>query len=166
MSEIQIREYQTQDLEGCRELWEELTIWHREIYDDPTIGGANPGLYFDTHLGKAGPEHLLVALDGGTVVGLTGYIPAEGEAEVEPLVVRRSHRGRGIGTMLMEALVRRLEGAGIKYLNVRPVARNVKAIEFFREHGFDKLGRVELFIDFTGGSWKKGLKLFDMDFEW
>ncbi len=166
MSEIQIREYRTQDLDGCRELWEELTVWHREIYDDPTIGGANPGLYFDTHLEKAGPEHLLVALDGAKVVGLTGYLLSEGEAEVEPLVVRKTHRGMGIGTMLIDALVKRVESTGLKYLNVRPVTRNVKAIEFFRSHGFDKMGRVELFIDFTGSRWKKGLELLDMDFEW
>jgi ribosomal protein S18 acetylase RimI-like enzyme len=166
LSEIQIRGYQGKDLEGCREIWEELTAWHREIYDDPTIGGLNPGLYFDIHLEKAGPDHLLVALDGGTVVGLTGYLLVEGDAEVEPLVVRKTHRGRGIGTMLLDALVRRLESTGVKYLSVRPVIRNVKAIEFFRTHGFDKLGRVELFIDYTGNLWKKDLKLFDMDFEW
>lgn len=166
MAEIQIREYQGQDLNGCRELWEELTAWHREIYSDPTIGGENPGLYFDTHLAKAGPKHLFVALDGDDVVGLAGYLLVEGEAEVEPLVVRNTHRGRGIGTMLLDAVVRRLEGTGIKSLTVRPVMRNVRAIEFFRKRGFDKLGRVELFIDYTGSNWKKDLKLFDLEFEW
>ena len=164
--DVEIRSYREEDKEACRELWKELTLWHREIYDDSSIGGNEPGLYFDEHLAKAGPDHLFVAVCGGAVVGLTGYIMMGSEAEVEPLVVSTEFRGRGIGTLLLEEVARRLKGTGIRYLNVRPVTRNIKALEFFRSHGFDKLGRIELFIDYTGQEWKKDLKLFDMEFEY
>jgi len=53
MSGIEIREYQEKDRDACRRLWRELTVWHRDIYSDPTIG-AEPGLYFDEHLAKTG----------------------------------------------------------------------------------------------------------------
>ncbi len=165
MSRIKIRGYEDKDKAGCRKLWEELTVWHREIYGDPNIGGSDPGLYFDTHLSKAGPEHLLVALHGETPVGLAGYLLANNEAEVEPLVVSAKYRGRGIGTLLLDEIVRRLEESDINYLSVRPVMRNTKAIGFFRNHGFNKLGHVELFMDFTGQDWKKDIKLLGMEFE-
>jgi len=47
---------------------------------------------------------------------------------------------------------------------VRPVARNKRALEFFRSRGFNKIGRVELFVDYTGKDWKEDLKLFDLEF--
>lgn len=164
MDEIEVRGYRDGDRDACRRLWEELTVWHREIYGDPGIGGAEPGLYFDKHLAKTGPEHLLVAVAGDKVVGLAGYLVEDEEIEVEPLVVTGSHRGRGIGSMLLDAVVKRFERTGIKSLTVRPVMRNTKALEFFRSRGFDKVGRIELFIDYTGGSWKKDLRLFELDF--
>ena len=164
LDEIEVRGYCDGDRDACRRLWEELTVWHREIYCDPRIGGAEPGLYFDEHLAKTGSEHLFVAVAGGRIVGLVGYLVEDEEVEVEPLVVTRSHRGRGIGSMLLDAAVKRLERTGIKFLTVRPVVRNTKALELFRTRGFDKVGRVELFIDYTGGSWKKDLRLFELDF--
>ena len=164
MGEIEVRGYREGDRDACRRLWEELTVWHREIYGNPAIGGPEPGLHFDEHLVKAGPERLLVAVAGGTIVGLVGYLVAEEEVEVEPLVVSGSYRGRGIGSMLLDAVVKRIEGTGIKFLTVRPVMRNIKALEFFRSRGFDKVGRIELFVDYTGGNWKKDLRLFEFDF--
>jgi GNAT superfamily N-acetyltransferase len=164
LTEIEVRTYQEMDREVCRRLWEELVAWHAEIYNDPGIGGPTPGLHFDKHLEEAGPDHLLVAVIDGKVVGLIGYLVAEEEVEVEPLIVSGSFRGRGVGSVLLDAVVKRVEGSGVKFLNVRPVARNLKALEFFRKRGFDKIGRVELFIDYTGGTWKEDLRLFDLDF--
>jgi len=164
LGKITVRQYAEKDKAACRELWAELTQWHRDIYGDQTIGGTDPGLYFDEHLKKAGPEHILVAVDGRKIVGLTGYLVMEEEIEVEPLIVAASHRGRGIGTKLLESLIAQVRGTGIKFLNVRPVARNKRALEFFRSRGFNKIGRVELFVDYTGKDWKEDLKLFDLEF--
>lgn len=164
MDEVEVREYQEKDRDACRQLWKELTIWHRRIYNDSSIGGPEPGLYFDKHLAKTGPDHLLVAVTGAKVVGLVGYLVFDEEIEIEPLVVAESWRGKGTGKMLLDTLMKRVEGTGIKFLTVRPTARNVMALEFFRNRGFDKIGRIELFIDYTGGKWKEDLKLFDLDF--
>ena len=41
---VEIRGYEARDLEACRALWVELTVWHREIYGNPGIGGAEPGV--------------------------------------------------------------------------------------------------------------------------
>lgn len=164
LANVKIRGYHEKDKEACRRLWEELTTWHRDIYGDPSIGGPEPGFHFDEHLAKAGSNHLLVAVVDGKVVGLAGYLVEDKEVEVEPLVVSTAYRGRGVGSMLLETVVKRVTRMGVSFLTVRPVARNRRAIEFFRERGFDKVGHVELFIDCSGGRWKRGLKLFDQEF--
>jgi len=164
LADIVIRDYRSEDKESCRNLWAELTQWHRDIYGDQGIGGPQPGLHFDEHLKLTGADHILVAVDGDQAVGLVGYLVQDEEIEVEPLIVSKSYRGRGIGSMLLNSVVDRVSKTGIKFLSVRPVARNKKAVEFFRAKGFDKIGRVELFIDYTGREWKEDLKFFDLEF--
>jgi GNAT superfamily N-acetyltransferase len=164
LAEIVIRGYRDEDREACRRLWTELTQWHRDIYDDPGIGGLEPGLHFDEHLKKAGVDRILVAEDGNTIVGLIGYLADDEEIEIEPLVVSTSHRGRGIGSSLLNSVIQRAKNTNIKYISVRPVVRNERALAFFRSRGFDKVGRVELFIDCKGSEWKKDLRLFELDF--
>ena len=80
---IRIRPYTSPDLDQCRKLWFELTQHHRNIYNDSSIGGDDPGLHFDEHLGRVGPENLWVAECDGEVVGLVGLIVEDQEAEVE-----------------------------------------------------------------------------------
>ena len=53
-----IRKYRESNRGECRSLWRELTEWHREIYQDPNIGGEHPEDFFDEHLAKVGPENL------------------------------------------------------------------------------------------------------------
>ena len=55
---MKIRKYGPSDIEPCRALWSEMTQHHRDIYDDPSIGGDNPGLEFDNHLQKVGLGHI------------------------------------------------------------------------------------------------------------
>jgi GNAT superfamily N-acetyltransferase len=164
---VTIRLYQPEDLQPCRALWVELTEWHRAIYQSPGIGGSDPGRFFDEHLNRVGPAYIWVAVVGGRVVGLAGLIPGEGEAELEPLVVTESYRGRGIGQQLAKAVIEAAQTHGVRQLKVRPVARNAPAIRFFHELGFDILGQVELFMDFGPTArqiWRPGEQLADRDF--
>jgi len=165
---VTIRGYRAGDLTACRELWVELTQHHRDIYDSPTIGGAEPGLQFDEHLSKVGPDNLWVADLDGTVIGLTGVIPDRTTAELEPLVVRAQQRGRGVGRALASAAIEATRARGSKQLKVRPVARNADAIRAFHALGFTVLGHVECFMDFgapEAQSWKSGERLADRDFK-
>jgi hypothetical protein len=70
-----VRPFESRDTDACRRLWEELTEWHRQIFDSPEIGGDDPGRAFDEHLAKIGPENVWVAEFEGQVVGLVGLIP-------------------------------------------------------------------------------------------
>jgi GNAT superfamily N-acetyltransferase len=168
MSSVTVRPYHPSDLDRCRMLWTELTQHHRDIYNDPSIGGDNPGLYFDAHLARVGPERIWVA-EGDQVIGLTGLIVDGQEAEVEPLVVAATHRGQGIGRALLDRMIEEARKLGVRYLSVRPVARNVGAISFFFDAGFRTLGHLEQFMDLgtpAPGTWKSGVDLFGHTFQY
>jgi N-acetylglutamate synthase-like GNAT family acetyltransferase len=169
MNEITIRDYHPSDLERCRALWEELTQHHREIYEDPGIGGDSPGLHFDKHLDRVGPERVWVAEQRGQVIGLAGLILDDAEAEVEPIVVAARCRGAGVGQALLGRLTEEAQKLDVRYLSVRPVARNVEAIAFFHGSGFQTLGHIELLVELdrsTPGTWKPGPELFGHSFRY
>ncbi len=164
-----IRPYVPTDLEPCRALWADLTQHHRDIYADPSIGGEAPGLYFDRHLARVGADHIWVAECEGKLLGLAGLIVEGQEAEIEPVVVARGYRGHGIGRALLNAIVLEAEKLGVRFLNVRPAARNTEAIAFFNTAGFRLLGRVELSMELhpsPPGAWKSGLELLGRSFDY
>ncbi|KYK37696.1 MAG: GNAT family N-acetyltransferase [Theionarchaea archaeon] len=167
MLDIKIRQYNPSDLEQCRTLWEELTQHHQKIYNDPSIGGDTPGLYFDEHLARIGPERIWVAEYSGDLVGLIGLIVDGEEAEVEPVVVASDYRNNGIGRALLNHVIEEARTLGVRYLNVKPVARNVEALSFFYNQGFQILGHIQLFMDFKeSDTWKQGPDLFGCPFKY
>jgi len=145
-------------------LWRELTEWHRQIYQDPSIGGSRPEEYFDEHLAKVGADHLWVATINSKVVGLIGLIVNKKEAEIKPIIVSKPYRNKGLGRRLVKRVIAEAEKLGIRLLSVKPVARNVEAIKFFYRQGFKNIGYIELFMDFSKRQWKKGLKIFNLRF--
>ncbi|MCP4416843.1 MAG: GNAT family N-acetyltransferase [Chloroflexi bacterium] len=166
MSEI--RQYNAKDLAACRQLWVILTDWHRDIYQSPGIGGSDPGKQFDEHLELVGPDNIWVAKIDGEIVGLTGLIEREGEAELEPLVINQSWRGQGIGRQLANTVIAAAQQRGIGQLTVRPVGRNAQAIQFFHEMGFTILGQIDLFMDFAPAErqvWQGGEQIAGRDFK-
>jgi len=54
--DVVVRDYTSADYSACRMLWVELTEHHRRIYEDPSIGGDDPGGAFDDYL--AVPERV------------------------------------------------------------------------------------------------------------
>jgi ribosomal protein S18 acetylase RimI-like enzyme len=96
---------------------------------------------------------------------LAGLIPGEDEAELERRVSEISKLG--IGQQLAETVIETARMRGVHQLKVRPVARNELAIRFFHKMGFDILGQIELFMDFSPVArqvWKLGERVADRDF--
>ena len=163
-----IREYRPSDLDRCRELWRSLTQRHRDIYDDPTLGGSDPGVEFDAHLTEPHLHRVWVAELTDRVLGFCGLLVRGDESELEPIVVDPSHRSHGIGALLAQRAIAESRRLGVKYVNVRPVARNLEAIRFFHRQGFRLLGRFELSVALEGaapfGS-KRTTKIQGLSFE-
>ena len=169
---IKIRDYTTKDYDVCRSLWVELTQHHRDIYEDPSIGGNDPGREFDRYLENPQRKGTWVAELEDQVVGLAGLLthshPEEGdtrvEGEVEPVVVSQPHRDRGIGTRLVEHAVEQAKEKKVRFLYIRPVARNERAISLYVRLGFSTLGAVDLLQDLSSTydrKWKPGIKILD-----
>lgn len=162
---VTIRQYRPTDLASCRALWAELTEHHRQLYEDATIGGDDPGGHFDQHLAQVGPELIWVADNQGQVIGFVSLIIAGEEATVEPVIVTAEYRRRGIGRALLLHAVREATQRRARFLNIRPVARNMEAMSLFYSAGFELLGQVELFMDLRpelGRTWRDGATLMGL----
>ncbi|MBM3678156.1 MAG: GNAT family N-acetyltransferase [Actinobacteria bacterium] len=99
---------------------------------------------------------LLLAIEDGDPVGYAmvreraaseGWATSEICAELESIAVLPSHRGRGIGSRLLEAVHERLRERGIRELYVEVLATNEAAERFYARHGLIRwtvtlLGRV------------------------
>jgi GNAT superfamily N-acetyltransferase len=164
---VVIREYEQPDLDACRRLYAQLVEHHREIYDDPSIGGADPGSGFDDYL--ATPERVMtwVAVDGDRLVGMTGLFWEDEESTIEPVVVDRDHRTRGIGRQLVHTAIEESRRRGASDVNLKPVARNTSAIRAFHELGFRTLGHIQMFmsLDRDDRYWRPGIELHQRSFD-
>jgi GNAT superfamily N-acetyltransferase len=164
-----VREYEERDRAACRRLWAQLTQWHRDLYDDQSIGGDDLGGWFDRYLADKQPVGVWVAELDAQVVGFTGALPVEHGAryELEPIVVDAEFRGRGIGAALTNVVIERARVDGMRGIEVKPAARNSDAIRFFHAHGFDVLGQLELVLDLAKpGRWRQGERLAGRDFRY
>lgn len=163
---VTIREFEPRDAAACRALWAELTARHRDLYEDASIGGDDPGAGFDDYVADAGPKRLWVAEGEEAVVGFVGLIGHGRKAEVEPVVVTQRLRARGIGRALVDAAVAQAQADDLDQVFVRPVARNADAIGFFHDLGFTTVGHVDLLIDLRRPEtyWHPGERLAGREF--
>jgi N-acetylglutamate synthase-like GNAT family acetyltransferase len=142
---------------------------HRDIYEDQTIGGDDPGLEFDKHLELVGLESIWLAEIEGEVIGFTSLIKNDQEAEIEPIVVSHEQRGKGVGELLIKYAVEEAKKDNILCVYVKPVARNKEAIYFFYDCGFKTVGHIQLFKwlgEESSDTWQEGLDLFGKTFKY
>jgi GNAT superfamily N-acetyltransferase len=163
---MEIRPYRPADRNACRGLWRELTQHHRDIYEDQTIGGADPGAHFDAYLKRPRFVGAWVAEEAGTVIGLTGLLGEGDETEIEPVVVSAAHRARGVGRGLIERMLEEARARGARSVSIRPVARNALAIRRFHAAGFRTLGHIEMLqeLDPSDREWRPGPELHGHEF--
>ena len=159
-NKIKVREYRDSDFETCRSLYAEMTLHHQDIYEDPTIGGDDPGRGFQPYLDNQRRRGTWVAEVDGRVVGFAGLlIHSPEEGEVEPVTVSAPYRSQGIGSALVEHIVEEARKAGVRFLSVRPAVRNERALSLYVRLGFDKVGFVDLLQDLSqssGRNWVPG----------
>jgi GNAT superfamily N-acetyltransferase len=167
--DVIVRAYAEGDYVVCRSLWAELTVYHRRIYGDSSIGGDDPGAGFDDYLAYSRRMGSWVAEAQGSVIGLTGLLDRGASGEVEPVVVAEAARDQGIGRLLINRVVEEARSHGYEYLAIRPVARNVAAIRRFHAAGFRTLGgHVDLTMDLAARrhDWLTGASLHGLDFDY
>lgn len=164
-----IRAYRPTDHLACRDLWAELTLHHRVLYDDASIGGNDPGAAFEEYLTRLDLTGLWVAdhpEDG--VVGMVGLLLKGRAGEVEPVVVAKSRRGGGIGRALLAQVAQEAGKRGMGHLTVTPASRNESAIRCLYAAGYQAMSNVTLTLDVDPRShrWQDGMDLYGLRFSY
>jgi ribosomal protein S18 acetylase RimI-like enzyme len=98
-------------------------------------------------LGADGVGEVLAAVDGGLVVGTVmltcwpagNVVRGPGEAEVRALAVAPDARGRGIGRMLVTAVIDRAARRGVRHLVLLTLAEMHAAQRLYTDAGFGRL---------------------------
>ena len=128
---VRLREMALDDLPAVMVLEEELfapDTWTRAMYRD--------------ELSQRDTRHYLVAEDDEetAIVGYAGLIAYDDEAHVATIGVATAAQGKGIGSLLLDALLAEADRRSpVVLLEVR--ADNERAQELYRRRGFAEIGR-------------------------
>jgi GNAT superfamily N-acetyltransferase len=111
--------------------------------DDAELGAWVDGIVDDV---AAGRRIVVLALDGDAVAGMihlepAGKANARHRAEVQKLIVHRSHRGAGLGRRLLEE-VEAIAAAQGRTLILLDTERGSAAERLYQTSGYDELGVV------------------------
>ncbi len=109
------------------------------------------------------PDHRLVAVDDGRVVGWAALSPTSrrdcysGVVE-HSVYVASDARGRGIGHALMDALIRSADAAGLWTIQTSVFPENAASLALHEKLGFRVVGRRERIAQLDG-VWRDTLLL-------
>jgi GNAT superfamily N-acetyltransferase len=147
---VTVRAYRPADHNACRRLWAELVEHRGELYgpDETRAGRGAPGdsgAGFEEYLTRLDLSGMWVAQserDG--VVGLVGLTLDGGAGAIDPVVVTRPLRGRGIGRALLGVVAAEARRRGLGQLTVSPSARDHAALRSLHAAGFGSVSSVTL----------------------
>lgn len=128
MSKVEIREMRTSDLP--RVMLIELSTFTMP-WSEATFRG----------LLRRKDSDLLVAEIGGTVVGYAVFWAVLDQGELGNVAVDDEFRGRGIGTRLIEAVLKRAQERNVQEVFLEVRKSNVRAQDLYRAFGFSEVGR-------------------------
>lgn len=80
----------------------------------------------------------VMASEGSLILGVgRGHLNTPEEAQIRYMAVEESQRGKGVGSIILKELEKRLREKGAKYvmLNSRQ-----SAVEFYKKHGYAVVG--------------------------
>jgi ribosomal-protein-alanine N-acetyltransferase len=101
------------------------------------------------------PEGVTVLLDDAEVVGaIAGVIDSSSSTRVLILVVRPSHRGRGLGKMLLDVHIRATLQRGIHTVKLEVRDGNEGAMRFYGRNGFRTIGKLPCFYTDGMDAWQ------------
>ncbi len=96
----------------------------------------------------AHPDYtLLAAVEDGKVLGYGGALHAAGESGVTNIAVFPECRGRGVGTALVNALIREARSRGSAFLTLEVRVSNASARRLYERAGFAFQGVRPRFYD-------------------
>ena len=89
----------------------------------------------------------LVASRGEEVLGYIGMLHVMDEGYISNVAVKETERRHGIGTMLVEAMIRRCEALSLLFVTLEVRASNDPAIRLYDSFSFVPVGRRKGYYD-------------------
>ena len=132
---IEVSTYREAHFDGVRRLWLEA------FPDDPPHNRAEVAIPAKL---AVQPHLLLVALDGDQIVGtaMAGYDGHRGW--LYSIAVAKTHRRRGIATLLIQESELRLAALGCSKINLQVRTENAAVAAFYRSLGYEIEERVSM----------------------
>ena len=145
MNDIIIRKAQLEDLNIIQNLNNELFKLEKENYDSTLVRdwplSEDGKQYFEDLIIN---HYVIVAIKDDKIVGyLAGSINEKGSyeeiqyGEINNMLVDNNFRGLGIGQLLIDKFKQYCKDNNINNLKVVASAKNIKAIEFYKNNGFN-----------------------------
>jgi len=128
---IRLREFTLEDYDAVLALWQNAG-------DGLGIGRSDTRAEIAKKL-QRDPDLFLVAEDDGTIIGtvIGGYDGRRGL--IYHLAVARAYRERGIGTLLMNEVERRLRAKGCLRAYLLVKRGNEQVVEFYHQRGWETM---------------------------
>ena len=126
-----------------------FTTTYGAIIDDTTLRS-----YLDSSFSKAALEKEIntslcfVAESQGAVLAalVLNLNPETARAELAKLYVRDGYSGQGIGSSLLEKALSEAASLRAKTLWLNVWQENTRAIDFYKRHGFNKVGKTNVYV--------------------
>lgn len=145
MNDIIIRKAQLEDLNIIQNLNNELFKLEKENYDSTLVRdwplSEDGKQYFEDLIIN---HYVIVAIKDDKIVGyLAGSINEKGSyeeiqyGEINNMLVDNNFRGLGIGQLLIDKFKQYCKDNNINNLKVVASVKNIKAIEFYKNNGFN-----------------------------
>tara|TARA_R110000824_G_C15179034_1_gene673597 strand:+ start:63 stop:593 length:531 start_codon:yes stop_codon:yes gene_type:complete len=145
-AKMHIRTATKGDLPAILEIYNQVLLTSTAIYDDQPSSLEERLDWFEGRVQQGFP--VLVAEEGGAVVGFASYGPWRGRwgyrFTVEHSVhVDARHRGAGVGGALLAALIELAKEAGLHVMVGGIDAENLNSIRFHARFGFEQVGHAK-----------------------
>ncbi|MBK5306185.1 MAG: ribosomal protein S18-alanine N-acetyltransferase [Frankiaceae bacterium] len=111
---------------------DEVLPLEHDLFEDDTWTART----YWSELGQLDTRHYLVAVDDGVVLGYAGLCDYPDEAFVQTIAVARSTQGKGLGALLLQALLDEATRRGQRRIVLEVRADNANAIALYERFGF------------------------------
>ena len=85
-------------------------------------------------------SHYFVAKNEGEIIGFAGIKVILDEADIMNIVVKKSMRRHGIGSLLLKKLIEYCKCLNVSTLSLEVNSSNISAISLYKKFGFEALG--------------------------
>lgn len=145
MSEPQIRDAETADLEAITAIYNDAVVHTTSIWNEDAVDLADRTAWFADRTARGYP--VIVAVDGSAVLGYATFgdwRPHSGYRHTveHSVYVRDGERGRGIGKALMLELIHRARSLGKHVMVAAVESSNTGSIIMHKRLDFLQVGRM------------------------